>query len=99
MVFGKLKYLFLFLYDASERLEQKSKEFAKARAKRMEKFREEQAAAREQMRAAYAERKEEIKKQFQEIIGETGVATKSEIDELKKSIADLAAKVEEITKK
>jgi hypothetical protein len=98
VVFGLMKEMFAFGYKATERLEEHADEFARMRKERMEEFRREREQAGEQMRDTVGEKTEEfrtrVNREVQHLLSETGVATKSEVEELKAMIADLSAKIE-----
>ncbi len=97
-VVGDLKYLFLYLFEATERMEERAKEFADTRKSRMGDFREERLRAtkeaRERFEAKRSEAGEKVRDQVQAVMKETGLVTRDEFDELKGLIKDLAKKVE-----
>ncbi len=95
---SKLKYLFLYAYEATEKMEEKAEVFAEERAKRMETFRAERDAATDRAHEKIADMRDQVKEQVQETLGNLGVATKSEIDDLKKLVTDLGKKVDTLAK-
>jgi polyhydroxyalkanoate synthesis regulator phasin len=98
MAISKLKYLFLYLYEASEKMEEKAKEFAETRKTRMDEFRKERMEAARGAMQKFEEKKgeasEKIKEQVRSVIKELGLATKDEIQDLKAAIRELSKKLE-----
>lgn len=99
-MFDKLRDILLYLYEASEKMEEKSTIFAEQRKERMGEFKKHKeelhAKAKEKIKEMKTETKEKTQQQLDELLKKAGVARKSEIDELKKMIADLATKVDKL---
>jgi chromosome condensin MukBEF ATPase and DNA-binding subunit MukB len=98
-VFENMKDFFLFCYEAAARMEEKSAYFAEERAKRMEQFRQERREAAERVKERIGQVKAEKTEKVREMIKESGLATKSELDEVKKMLADLSAKFDKLSEK
>lgn len=86
-MFDLIKDFLLFAYKATERIEDKSRQFAEEREKRMEEFRKERGEAKERM-----------KQKFEEMVTQTGLATSKEVEDIKKRLADINKKLERISK-
>ncbi len=93
-MFGKLKYLFLYAYEAAEQMEEKSKEFAEDRQKRMEQFKKEHQEMESRAKEKIQETQGAMKDHMQDVVKEMGLATQGEMSEIKKMIADLSKKIE-----
>ncbi len=93
-MFGKLKYLFLYAYEAAEQMEEKSKEFAEGREKRMEQFKKEHKEMEIRAKEKIQETQGAMKEHMQDVVKEMGLATRGEIDEIKKMISDLSKNIE-----
>jgi F0F1-type ATP synthase membrane subunit b/b' len=102
-MFGKLKYLFLYAFEATERMEQKAVEIAEERKKRMEKFRQEhkemEEKARHRLQELKDETREKVRDQVNEMIKEIGLATKAELEDLKHLLEDISETVDKLAKK
>ncbi len=102
-MFEAIKYFSVFAFNAADKMEETAHEFADKRRERMEEFRKEQKEMADKMRAKFDEHRTEasgkIRDQVEQVLGETGVATKREVDELKSMIGDLAKKVGKLSKK
>lgn len=98
-MFGKLKYFFLYCYEAAESMEKKSSEFAEERHKRMEKFRQEHQEMEERAKEKIGETRERMKEQMRETVKDIGLITQAEADEIKSMIADLSKRVDKLGKK
>jgi len=97
-MFEKLKYLFLYCYKAADRLAEKEAALAEARKKRMEEFRRQLEASREKAKEKYEETKTEARKYVKEAISDLGLATKDEVEEVKKLIKELNTKLDKVAK-
>lgn len=100
---GSWRDVFLYAYDATGRMEELSEDFMKKRQERMEEFRAKRKAHEEEIRKKYDERKTEIRdkmrEQVREAVKDAGVASKDDLNELKKLVADLSKKVDKLYKK
>lgn len=94
--------VFLYAYDATERIDELSAELAERRRVRMDEFRARRKEAEERARARAEEKKKEFKdmlrREAAEIMKEANVASKDELDELKHMIADLKKSVDKLSK-
>ncbi|MFZ3062560.1 MAG: hypothetical protein WA148_02305 [Actinomycetota bacterium] len=101
------KDVFLYAYDAAERMEELSADFAEKRKKRMEEFRtrlkESEERARERLEERRTEREKvreqiraKVKEHVQEAVKEANIATKDELGELKKIVSDLSEKIDKL---
>lgn len=102
-MFEAIKYFSVFAFNAADKMEETAHDLADKRRERMEEFRKDQKEMATKMREKFEERRGEIsgraREQVEQVLRETGVATKGELDELKKMIADLAKKVDSLSKK
>jgi len=102
-MFSKVKYLFLYLYEASERMEEKSAEIAQHHQERMEAFRlehkEMETKAKEKFSEMRRETKDQVSTQVRNIVGELGLATRTELDEIKDLVGDISKKLDKLDKK
>lgn len=97
-MFEKLKYLFFYCYEAADRLAEKETALAEARKKRMEEFRRQLEVSREKAKEKYEETKTEVRKFVKEAISDLGLATKDEVEEVKKLIKELNTKLDKLAK-
>lgn len=102
-MFEAIKYFSVFAFNAAEKMEETAHAVAEKRHERMEEFRAEQKELAKKMRNKFDERCTEVsgkaREQVEQVLRETGVATKGEVDELKKLIKDLSKKVDKLGKK
>jgi len=98
-MFENCKDIFLFCYEAASRMEEKSAYFAQERKQRMKQFRQERNEAAERAKERIEQIKAEKVERIKDIIKESGLSTKEELDEVKKMIADLSKKVDGLSKK
>jgi len=98
-MFGKLKYFFLYCYEAADNMEKKSVEFAEERHKRMEKFRKEHQEMEDRAKEKISETRDRIKEQMRETVKDIGLITQTEADEIKTMLADLSKRVDKLGKK
>lgn len=97
-MFDKLKYFFLYCYEAADRMAEKEAALTEARKKRMEEFRRQMEASREKAKEKYEEVKVEARKYVKEAVSDLGLATKDEVAEVKKLVQDLSAKLDKLAK-
>ena len=93
-----LRDLAVLLFTASEQVEKKSSEFRKIREERFKKFSRELEESKE---AFLKKHEKEIGKAHEKITaaaGKIGIATKAEIDEIKKMIGEFDEKLNRILK-
>jgi polyhydroxyalkanoate synthesis regulator phasin len=97
-MFEFMKEVFAFGYNAAERMEERASEFARTRRERMDEFRRDREEMGSKIKGTFDERTEEIrgrvKREVQNALKETGVATQADLDELKAMIAALSAKLD-----
>jgi len=93
------KDFFLYCYEAASRMEEKSAYFGEERKKRMDEFRQERKAAAERAKERLEQIKTEKADKIKDLVKQSGVATKDELEEVKKMLADLSSKVDSIAKK
>lgn len=98
-MFGKLKYLFLYCYEATERMEEKSAELAEERQKRMEQFRAGHDEMRAKAQEKFSDARGKIKEQMRDVVKEVGLVTHDEVEDIKTLITDLSARVDKLAKK
>ena len=98
-MFNKMKYFFLYCYEAAEKMEERTESFAEQRAERMETFRANRQAAEDKVKAKIDEMRAEAQKQVKDALGKVGVANSDEISELKTLVSNLAKKVDKLAKK
>lgn len=77
---------------------EKEAALAEARKKRMEEFRRQMEASREKAKEKYEEVKGEVRKYVKEAVSDLGLATKDEVEEIKKLIKDLNTKLDKVAK-
>jgi polyhydroxyalkanoate synthesis regulator phasin len=97
-LFSNIKNLFLFAYEATEKMEEKAEKFEHERAKRMESFHAERNAARERAQTQIDDMKAEVQGHVREALSAIGVTTKDEVDELKTLLTELSKKVDKLAK-
>lgn len=101
LMFELMKEMFAFGYTAAERMEERAAEFARMRKERMEEFRRDREDMGAKMKDRFDERAGEItgkvKREVQNVMRETGMATQQELDELKGMIAALTDKVDRMS--
>lgn len=97
-MFQFMKEVFAFGYNAAERMEERAAEFASTRRERMDEFRREREEMGSKIKGTFDERTEEIrsrvKREVQNALKETGVATQADLDELKAMVAELSTKLD-----
>ncbi|RJQ54968.1 MAG: hypothetical protein C4521_03710 [Actinobacteria bacterium] len=97
-MFEAIKYFSVFAFNAADKMEETAHEIAEKRRERMEAFRKQQKEMAERMREKFEEQRSEVsgkaREQILQVLAETGVATKSEVDELKTMISELSVKVD-----
>ena len=102
-MFEAMKYFSVFMFNTADKMEESAHEFAEKRHERMEEFRKEQREMAGKMREKFEEHRGEMsgkaREQVEQILSDTGVATKGEVDDLKKMIRDLTKKVDSLSKK
>ncbi len=95
--------VFLYAYDATERIDDIADELAVKRTERMQEFRtmkqEAEARAKVKMDERRAEMKESRREHMQAFAAEANLATKDDLAELKKLIETLSKKVDKLSKK
>ena len=95
--------IFLYAYDATERIDDMADELAEKRHERMEEFRVQRQAAEARARAKMNERRVEMKEGRREhmrtFAAEANLATKDDLNELKKLVETLSKKVDKLSKK
>lgn len=100
---GNWRDIFLYAYDATERIDDIADDLAEKRQERMEEFRVQRKATEERAHAKMEQRRAEMKAQrrehMQTFAAEANLATKDDLVELKKLVADLAKKVDKLSKK
>lgn len=98
-MFENCKDFFLFCYEAASHMEEKSAYFAEERKKRMEEFRKQRKEAAERAKERIEQMKTEKTEKIRDLLKESGLATKEELDEVKKMLVDLSKKVDTLAKK
>lgn len=100
---GNWRDIFLYAYDATERIDDITDELAEKRQERMEEFRVQRKAAEERAHAKMEQRRAEMKEQRREHMRafavEANLATKDDLAELKKLVETLSKKVDKLGKK
>ena len=97
-MFSKMKYFFIYCYEASEKMEEKAAKFEAEREKRIEAFRADRQAVHEQARERMEDVKGEVRTHIKETLNTMGVATGDEVDEIKTLLTDLTKKVDNLAK-
>jgi len=101
-MYEQIKDLLLYMYQATEKIEEKAVLLSEQRKERMEEFKQNHEELEEKAKARLStmkvETREKAQKQVNEILKHAGVARKEEIDELKKMVTDLTKKVEKLSK-
>ncbi|HEB13332.1 MAG TPA: hypothetical protein ENI11_06615 [Actinobacteria bacterium] len=98
-MFNKMKYFFLYCYEAAEKMEERTDSFSEQRAERMETFRTNRQAAEDKAKARMNEMRTEAQKQVKDALGKVGLANSDEISELKTLVSNLTKKVDKLAKK
>ncbi len=80
-------------------MEEKTAYLAEEREKRMEEFRKQRKEAAERARERVEQVKAEKTERIKGLIKESGVATKEELEEVKKLLVDLSKKVDALAAK
>ncbi len=92
-MFEAIKYFSVFAFNAAEKMEETAGEIVEKRRERMEAFRKQQKEMAGRMKERFEEQRSEMsgraREQFEQFMRESGVATKDEVDELKKMISEL----------
>ncbi len=95
--------IFLYAYDATERIDDIADELAVKRQERMDEFRamkhEAETRAKAKMDERRAEMKESRREHMRAFAAEANLATKEDLAELKKLLAALSKKVDKLSKK
>lgn len=95
--------MFLYAYDATERIDDIADELAVKRRERMDEFRvmkqEAEERAKEKMEERRAEMKASRREHMQAFAAEANLATKDDVTELKKLVEALSKKVDKLSKK
>jgi hypothetical protein len=95
--------VFLYAYDATERIDDIAEDLAVKRQERMDEFRvmkeEAGARAKAKMEERRVEMKESRREHIQAFAAEANLATKDEVAELKKLLVALSKKVDKLSKK
>lgn len=103
MCLGRWRDIFLYAYDASGRMEELAEDFGERRRERMDEFRARRKTTEEEAKKRWEERRAEwrgrMQEQVRDAVKEAGLPTKDELDELKKMVADLTKKVDQLSKK
>ena len=97
-MFSKLKYFFIYCYEASEKMEEKAAKFEADREKRIEAFRADRQVAHDQAREHMEDVKGEVRTHIKETLSTMGVATKDEVDDIKTLLTNLTKKVDNLAK-
>jgi len=101
-MFENLKDFFLFCYEAADRMDEKSSYYHAMRKERMEEFREKHKEATEKAKEHAQERLEEMRttraEKIKDIIDETGIATKEELEDVKTLLEKLNEKIDILAK-
>lgn len=94
---GNWRDIFLYAYDATEGIDEMAAELKEKREARMKDFREHKQEAREKARVHWEEHRSEMQEKRQakmkEFVNEANLATKEDIESLKKQIAALEKKL------
>lgn len=100
-----LKDLGVLIFAAGEEVEKKADEFKTQREERYKEFSEkinekkdEWKQKKEEWEGKHKDDFDKIKDKVNEVVGNLGLATKSEVDDLKKMILDLSEKIDKINK-
>jgi polyhydroxyalkanoate synthesis regulator phasin len=94
-----LKELAMLLYSAGEEVEKKAAEFREKRDERAKKFEDTIKEKAEKAESIFDDEVTKMKARITELAGKIGVASKTEIDELKKEVGDLVEKVNSLLQK
>ena len=98
IMFDLLKEMFAFGYSAAEQMEARAAEFAGMRRERMEEFRQDRKDMEAKLRGRFDESTGEfrgrMRTEVENVMREVGVATHSEISELKDMISDLSEQMD-----
>jgi len=94
-----LKDLAVLLFAAGDEIERKSEEFRKKREARYAEFDEKFKHTREKAKTRFEQDIEKARDGIRELSGKLGVASKDEIEELKKKIDDLSSKIDTLENK
>jgi polyhydroxyalkanoate synthesis regulator phasin len=95
--------IFLYAYDATERIDDLAADMAAKRKERMEEFRVRRQEAEARAKATWEEKRGEMKDRkrefIQDWIKEADIATKKDLSELKDLVEELSKKVDKLSKK
>lgn len=102
-MFEQFRDFLLYLYYASEKMEEKAIDISEERKKRMEDFnkhREEvKAKTEEKIKDMKIESFKKSQKQFDDFLKKAGVARSKDLDDLKSLLAKLNTKIDKLNKK
>ena len=93
-----VKDLAVLLYSAGEELEKKAQEYKETRETRQDEFEQKFDAQKEELKAKCQDDFQSMKGKFSEVTGKLGLASKSEIDELKTMLAELSNKIDNLNR-
>ena len=89
-----LKDIAVLLFSAGEEIERKAEEFKKEREERYNKFEETIKEKSEKVKSSFEEEINRAKYHFSGFTDKLGIASKSEIDELRKKLDELSQKID-----
>ena len=95
-MFGTLRDILAFAYKATERMEEKTARIQEERKNRAEEFRAKLRSTKEEMEQSFHEQRERIKSEVQRVVKETGLATKDDMDELRRAVLEIGQKVDKL---
>lgn len=93
-----LKDLAILMFAASQEIEKKTAQFRKKREERFKKFAEKMEEPKEEFLKKHEAEIKKAQEKIEEVAAKIGIATKSEIDDLKKMVHALDKKLDQILK-
>jgi len=102
-MFEQFRDFLLYLYYASEKMEEKSAVISEERKKRIEDFKKQKEEVRtkaeEKIKEMKTESLEKTQKQFNELLKKAGIARSKDLDDLKGLLSELNTKIDKLSKK
>lgn len=93
-----LKDLAVLLFSAGEEIEKKADEFRKNREERYQQFEDKLKEGKEKFNTAFDDEIRKAKENLSGLTDRLGLASKREIDEMKRKLDDLAEKIDRMGK-
>ncbi len=93
-----LKDLAVLMFAASQEIDRKTAEFRGKREERFKKFVRGMEESKDEFMKKHEKEVKKAREKVSEVAGKIGIATVTEIDELKKMVAELGDKIDKVLK-